>query len=287
MNAPVVSLDEIRRQIEAARDGHRHGQRGLFSLADLPQRPSVDAIAVKPGWAPLDDLWRLYPGQFSIVTGTPGHGKSTLVLNVVCNIAKLYGWGSYLYVPENEAFLRSKLRRIYGGSDEDFDGFSKYYCFVQSAEIQSYNDEPKTLGWVLDRAIVGIRQDGVRLVVIDPWNELEHAKPRDQAMTDYVRDCLMYLKAFCRAHHVAMIMVAHPTKAHASDNRPPTLYDIEQSAAWFNKSDNGLIVARDQETNQMKVISAKVRERGAGRRGSCLLLVNDDEQVTDLTGLAL
>ena len=286
MNAPV-SLDEIRRQIEAASEGHRHGQRGLFALADLPQRPSVESIAVNPGWPALDDIWKLYPGQFTIVTGTPNHGKSILVLNTICNLAKVHGWASYLYVPENEAFLRHKMRRIYGRSDKEFADFAKNYCFIQSAEIQSYNDEPKNLGWVLDRAIVGIKQDGVRLVVIDPWNELEHAKPRDQAMTDYVRDCLMYLKAFCRAHHVAMIMVAHPTKAHASDNRPPTLYDIEQSAAWFNKSDNGLIVSRDAETSQMKVISAKVRERGAGRRGSCLLMVNDQEQVTDLSGLAL
>ena len=283
MNAPY-SADAIRAQIEQLKSGHRHDQRGYFSLAELPQKPAVGDAAVSPGWDVLADLWKLYPGQFTIVTGTPGHGKSTLVLNVVCNIAKLYGWGSYLYVPENESFLQYKLRRIHGPNG--FDDFARNHCFVQSAEVQSFDQEPKNLLWVLERAVVGIRRDGVRLLVIDPWNELEHAKPRDLSMTDYIMQCLMYLKQFVRSENVSVILVAHPTKAHASDGRKVTLYDVEGSAAWFNKCDNGLVVSRDPESNMMTVISHKVRERGAGRRGQCNLLVNDYEQITDLSGVA-
>lgn len=279
----TAQIEQIRTQIEQLKVGHRHEQRGYFSLAELPQKPDIGASAISPGWDVLADLWKLYPGQFTIVTGTPGHGKSTLVLNVVCNIAKAHGWGSYLYVPENEAFLQYKLRRIYG--PRGFDDFARAHCFVQSAEVQSYDDEPKNLLWVLERAVVGIRRDGVRLLVIDPWNELEHAKPRDMTMSDYIMQCLMYLKQFVRAYNVSVILVAHPTKAHASDNRKPTLYDVEGSAAWFNKCDNGLIVSRDPENNHMTVNSAKVRERGAGKRGQCLLLVNEYEQVTDLSGV--
>lgn len=279
----TVPLDQIRARVEQLKAVHRHEQRGYFSLSELPQKPDIGNAAVSPGWDCLAELWKLYPGQFTIVTGTPGHGKSTLVLNVVCNIAKLYGWGSYLYVPENESFLQYKLRRIYG--PDGYQDFARNFCFVQSAEVQSYDDEPKNLLWVLERAVVGIKRDGVRLLVIDPWNELEHAKPRDFSMTDYIMQCLMYLKQFVRAYSVSVILVAHPTKAHASDNRKPTLYDVEGSAAWFNKCDNGIIVHRDPENNHMTVNSAKVRERGAGKRGQCVLLVNDQEQVTDLSGV--
>jgi twinkle protein len=281
MNA--TPLTQITHALEMLKGGHRHEQRGYFALSELPQKPEIGDAAISPGWDVLAELWKIYPGQFTIVTGTPGHGKSTLVLNVVCNIARTHGYRSFLYVPENEAFLQYKLRRIYGG--HGFADFAQDQCFVQSAEVQSYDQQPRTLGWVLDRAVVGIRRDGVRLLVIDPWNELEHAKPRDLTMTDYIRECLMYLKQFVRAYNVAVILVAHPTKSHAGDNRKPTLYDVEGSAAWFNKCDNGLIVHRDAENNSMTVISAKVRERGAGKRGECLLLVNDQEQVTDLSGV--
>jgi twinkle protein len=277
-----VSLDVIRNQLEQAKAGHRHEQRGYFSLADLPQKPSITQNAISPGWDVLGELWKLYPGQFTIVTGTPGHGKSTMVLNVVCNIAKLHDWRTFMYVPENESFLQYKLRRIYGG--RGYDHFAANQCFVQSAEVQTYNQAPKSIDWVLDRAVVGIKRDGVKLLVIDPWNELDHAKPRDWTMTEYITHCLMYLKQFTRAYNVACIIVAHPTKAHASDGRKPTLYDIEQSAAWFNKCDNGLIVSRDPETDLMTVNSAKVRERGAGKRGQCNLMVNEYEQVTGILG---
>lgn len=87
----IVSIEQIRNQIEMSKEGHRHGQRGLFALADLPQRAPVGDAAVSPGWDSLADLWKLYPGQFTIVTGSPGHGKSTLILNVVCNVARMHG----------------------------------------------------------------------------------------------------------------------------------------------------------------------------------------------------
>lgn len=279
------NMDQIRRELEIVKNGHRHDQRGYFSLADLPQKPEIGSTAISPGWDSLAEIWKIYSGQFTIITGTPGHGKSTLILNVVSNIAKTNDYRTYLYVPENEGFLKYKMRRIYG--NDGFDHFAKNQCFIQSAEVASYDAAPKTLDWVLERAVVGIRNDGIGLLVIDPWNELEHAKPRDLSMTDYIRDCLMYLKQFVRAYNVAVILVAHPTKAHAGDSRKPTLYDVEGSAAWFNKCDNGLIVHRDPENNSMKVISAKVRERGAGKRGECTLLVNEYEQVTDLSGIVL
>lgn len=283
MNAPLP-IDKIRADLENLRAGHRHDQRGYFALAELPQRPSVASRTISTGLPPLDEIWKIYPGQFTVVTGTPGHGKSTLMLNVVCNIARLHGWGSYLYVPENEAYLQWKLHRIFGDGP-DYKRFAREQCFVQSSAVESYDAQPKTLAWVLDRAIVGINRDGVKLILIDPWNELEHAKPRDWSMAEYITECIRLMKQFCRTYDVAVILVAHPTKAHASDQRKATLYDIEGSAAWNNKCDNGLIVSRDPENDWMEVTSAKVRERGAGKRGKCTLLVNDFEQVTDLTGV--
>lgn len=279
-----VPIDQIRSQIESLKAGHRYDQRGYFALEEMPQRQSVADLAVSPGLDALSEIWKLYPGQFTVCTGTPSHGKSTLILNVVCNVARQHGWNSFLYVPENEGFLRWKLQRIFGRG-EGFDRFAREQCFVQSAEIQSFDQAPKTLHWVLERAVVGIQRDGVKLLVIDPWNELEHAKPRDYTMGEYITECLMFMKQFVRAYNVSLILVAHPTKAHAGDGRKPTLYDIEGSAAWYNKCDNGLIVGRDPESDFMMVTSAKVRERGAGKRGSCTLMVNEFEQVTDLTGV--
>jgi hypothetical protein len=84
-------------------DRHRHEQLGYYSLADVPQQPSVAEIAISTGWWELDQIWKPYPGQFNVVTGIAGHGKSTFLLNVLCNLAKKHGTKSFLYVPENES----------------------------------------------------------------------------------------------------------------------------------------------------------------------------------------
>lgn len=251
----------------------RHGQPGYHSLAELPQRGRIGDEAVSTGYEELDELWRIYPGQFTVVTGVAGHGKSTLLLNVIANIARDQDMRSFLYVPENEGHILEKMRLIWG-QKAGFDRFAHEQCFVQSAAPEAYDSIPKTLNWVLDRAVVAVQRDEVDLLMIDPWNELERAKPKDMVLSDYIGQCLMQLKQFCRAMDVAVILVAHPTKAGVEQGKVPTLADIEGSMNWYNKCDNGLIVARDPIGNTCRVISAKVREIGAGRRGECHFFVD-------------
>ena len=266
-------MDDKVLQFEAT---HRHGQRGYFSLKNLQQSQSVSDVALSSGWPDLDDIYRVYPGQFTIVSGIPGHGKSTFLFNLIIQLWRTQKVRTFLYAPENEPYLRTTLRRIWGNSP-GFDDFEETECFVQSSTPDNFDSEPQDLSWVLNKAVIAIKRDETGLVVIDPWNELEHAKPRDVMMTDYIRTCLMYLKQFCRASKIALVLVAHPTKAVAENGgRTPLLSDIEGSMSWYNKCDNGLIVVRDFERRSAKIISAKVREKGAGRVGSCMFSVDQD-----------
>jgi twinkle protein len=74
---------------------------------------------------------------------------------------------------------------IWGAAD-GFDEFCRSGCFVQSAVPVAYDGKPQTLEWVLNQAVAALEQDEADIVLIDPWNELEHAKPRDLMMTDYI-----------------------------------------------------------------------------------------------------
>ena len=264
MNGKIIPLPGV----------HRYDQPGYFALDELPQRQSIADQAFDTGWWELDQIFKFYLGQFVVVTGIAGHGKSTFLLNVLCNVARTKGLRSFMYVPENEGYLRDKLEKIWG-SNPDFKEFAKTQCFVQSAIPDHFDDRPRTLQWVLEKAVVSIENDGADIVMIDPWNELERSKPRDMLMTDYIGECLMQLKQFCRSFNVIVIMVAHPTKAvNENGGRVAGLADIEGSMNWFNKCDNGLIVVRDPEKNTARVISAKVREIGAGKVGACHFFVD-------------
>ena len=248
---------------------------GLFTLADLPQRPSISASAFGSGWWELDRIFKFYHGQFTVVTGIPHHGKSTFLQNVLVKMAREQGVCSYLYVPENEAHLHEKLRLIWPGDDESFEHYASNLCVVQSAVPEHYHDEPQTLEWVLDRAAEGIRTHKAEIVLIDPWNELDRAKPKDVMLTDYVGECLRIIKQFCRTLDVCVVVVVHPTKGVTeTGNEITSLYQIAESANWYNKCDNGLIVKRNG--NAAVVTSAKVREIGAGKIGSCHFVVDPE-----------
>ena len=91
---------------------------------------------------------------------------------------------------------------------------------------------------------------GVEIVLIDPWNELDRARKRDELMTDYIGRCLMLIKDFCRTMNAIVVVVAHPTKGIVNTGgKVVSLADIEGSMNWYNKCDNGLIVVRESGPN--------------------------------------
>ena len=60
-------------------------------------------------------------------------------------------------------------------------------------------------------------------------------------------------------------MVAHPAKMQRGSDGvypPPSLYDISGSAHWNNMCDVGMVVHRDFEADQTRVIIRKIREQG-------------------------
>jgi twinkle protein len=109
-------------------------------------------------------------------------------------------------------------------------------------------------------------------VALDPWNTLEHLRPRDLSETEYVGQVLTSITNWCREKHCHIFIVAHPAKLarDSSGKRPvPTPYDVSGSAHWYNKADNVITVHRDQVDGGQDVDLhvQKVRFKHIGRVG--------------------
>ena len=80
-----------------------------------------------------------------------------------------------------------------------------------------------------------------------------------------------------------MWMVAHPAKMQRNQDGvipEPTLYDVSGSAHWNNMADVGLVVHRDFETDDTRVITRKVREQGLyGQIGDCFFRYNTAKRI--------
>jgi twinkle protein len=68
------------------------------------------------------------------------------------------------------------------------------------------------LEYFLDLCRVAVLRHGVRLVILDPWNEIEHKTRQGENETQYIGRALRAIKRFAKVYDVAFWIVAHPTK---------------------------------------------------------------------------
>lgn len=84
---------------------------------------------------------------------------------------------------------------------------------------------------------------------------MEHVWNVRENETTYTNAALRELKRLARRFQIALIIVAHPSKgAEQKTIEEASLYDVSGSAAWKNKADHGIIVARDKEDKSITYV---------------------------------
>lgn len=263
---------------------------GVFSVDDLSDR--IDALyenglelGVSTGWDSVDEFYTVRPGEFTVVTGMPNSGKSNWLDAMLVQLASLHGWNFALFSPENQPLEDHMARIVEKFVRAPFspgpsvrmsrDDLSEGMAWVNSrfSWILPDDDSEWTVDTVLDRAASLVLRKGIRGLVIDPWNELEHALKEGESETVYIGNVLKRVRQWARRHGVHVWIVAHPAKLYRdkeTGNYPvPTLYDINGSANWRNKADNGIVVWRDfkDPANPVEIHVQKIRFRQIGRLG--------------------
>jgi twinkle protein len=232
---------------------------GVYKMSDLP--PPPESVAVSTGMG-IDHRFKPRLGDFVIVTGIPSHGKSTFVNDLCCRLVDGQGWktafASFEQHPQldhKRALMRWKTRKLpRARTQEESQDASKWiddnFAFIVPSE-----DDDVTLDWFLDKASTAVVRFGCQIVVVDPWNEMDHIRPKDMSLTEYVGFAIKQFRKFARKHNILLIIVAHPSKLKPVEGKVPvpTLYDISDSAHWNNKADVGIIVHRNDITTTVRV----------------------------------
>jgi len=237
-------------------------------------------------WESLRDHYRMVPGEMTVVTGVPSHGKSAFVDALLVHLAKAHGWRFGLFSPENQP-VRDHVRRlaeIWCGFPFR-DGLSWERATEQQASdagnkvldhftwILPDDDEEWALDAILDLAATLVFREGIRGLVLDPFNELDIEEPRRNVNeSTQISTALRKIRRFARKHDCHIWVVAHPAKMmrNKDGNYPvPSLYDISGSAAFRNRADVGIVVWRDMNKprNPSEIHVQKVRFRDQGVPG--------------------
>lgn len=259
---------------------------GLYSMSDFPDAPPVRGM--ETGIDALEGKMEIVLGTLTVFTGYANMGKST-VMNTI--IAHAVAKGVTSCVASFETAPKPILcdgiaRALIGCSRTEFDNHHQrqaaYASIDQHVKIISNALDDSLefdIDTFLDTCRVSVIRDGARLIVLDPWNEIEHKRNRDESLTEYVGRAIRKVKSFCRRYNVAFWIVAHPTKPAKGTNQIPSLYDVSDSANWSNKADYGLVYHRPDKTqNEATLAVVKVR---MGLPGECgAMTVKFDHRVS-------
>lgn len=252
------------------------------------------------GIASLDEHITFMEGQLTIVTGIPGSGKSEVVDWIMTNLSKKHEWSWAICSFENqpasihvtkliEKFAGKSFAKRYDPSkristselEYGVSMVDKYFHFINISQVDL------TLTGILEKARELVKRKGVKGLLIDPWNYIEHKIPHGYTETQYISECLSEIKTFALSSGMHVFLIAHPTKIKKDTKGKyeiPTLYHISGSAHFFNKTDNGITIYRDFQTNQVDVYIQKIRFSWLGKIGFCSFHYNTEIRQYEAVG---
>lgn len=240
------------------------------------------------GFPEIDEFITWETGRLAIVTGVPGHGKSEVVDYIISRLNLLHGWKAAYFTPENYPlkFHYSKLYEKYVGKSfscqySNVDEFNIAYEYLRDNYFYIMDEEDNTVDLIIDSAKSLVKSRGIKILVIDPYNKLEHPQNRGESETQYISRFLDRITTFAKFNDVLVILVAHPkkmSKLSTGAYEIPNLYDISGSAHFFNKTDYGLTVYRHFNgqgyDNSIELHIQKVKFKHLGKTGAIPLKYN-------------
>jgi twinkle protein len=266
---------------------------GLFCITDITEE-ILDLYdngmpgGVYIGWDNLKDLYAVRPGEWTLVTGIPSHGKSEFLDALMINLTQLHDWKFALCSPENQPLKRHMAKLLEKSVGKPFRNGPR--AKMDSPDLMQGlawlndhvhfilpPDDDLTVEHILSIAKGAVLKYGINGLIIDPWNELDHSRPNNMSETDYISQSLTKIRQFARRHEVHVWVVSHPTKMQkdSSGNYPiPTPYDVSGSAHWRNKADNCLAVWRDlsnPDGQEVQIHIQKIRFKENGQIGHATL----------------
>jgi twinkle protein len=232
----------------------------------------------------LDDLLTFAGGQITMITGVPGSGKSEFLDYIMTKLSMnhRWNWGVCSFENQPSAFHVTKLQEKVTGKAFEFRKDNEYrlnedefrYSIGVINEHFSFiniNKVDVTVDGIIEKARELVHRKGIKGLIIDPWNYIEHKVPPNQTETQYISESLTKFKAFALLTNIHIFIVAHPTKIaknkQTNEFEVPTLYSISGSAHFFNKTDNGICIHRSFQKGIVTCYVQKVRYSWLGKIG--------------------
>lgn len=256
-------------------------------------RDGVYAERLSVGDPAIDRIYSPTKGYVTLITGIPGHGKSTWLNWYSSRLCQKYDWRVGVWSPENDPALHvADIAQIHAGrplgqtasdvalTDEELEAsmswVNDHYKFIVDHEGDA------TIDTILDQILTLRLLHGVSAAIIDPWTHI--TLPPGLNAQDAVKPIFSKISNFAKKYNMHLWVVAHPTKMQqqwksteewkreqdeGTSSEPrlkvPKGYDISGSANFYNMTDVGLTIYRDD--GKTSVYCWKARRKFLGMEG--------------------
>ena len=279
---PCKDLNEVlqeygpERVVDCITTAKPYPVKGLYTIDDFPERGEIRSYSV--GVGPIDEMIRIVPGTLTVVTGYANMGKSTLLNAIIAHtMAEHFPVCVASFETDVKPILRDGIRmallkcgkhELANHPHQDrADNLIRQRLTIISQTVDEGME--MDLDEFLRLASLAVKRHGAKMIVLDPWNELEHKKRPGEPETEYIGRAIRAIKHFAKTHDVAFWIIAHPAKPVPGVKTIPGLYDVSGSAHWANKAEYGLTYHRKNfDQNEAEIVVTKVRMGLPGKRGS-------------------
>lgn len=203
-------------------------------------------------WEDIDKAWTWRTGEVTIWTGYQNEGKS-LFLQSLCLLRAFHDSEKFAFFsPENIPigdFFDDMIETFVGKST---DPYYKHNQMGESEYIQSidfisehffliYPSKDFEFETILDKAKYLVRKKGIRHLIIDPYNTVEHKMKMGEREDLYISRFMSELKRFALQNDIGIHLVAHqltPPKDTNGRYVRPDLNRIKGGGTFSDKADN-------------------------------------------------
>ena len=211
-------------------------------------------------------------------TGSGGSGKTEVLLELLLNTSKFYGWKHLLYVPDVGTKDQIVALLIHKLTGKTFD--KRFKNVITETEVI------RELPWILEHFKILYKEDrkskitpyqfwdlavelhkshGINTCTIDSWKDMKRYVSFDGTSITrddlYLEDVLSYRNDLCDMYKIHFHIIIHPLKTEKDKNGirlPATPYDLKGGTTWYDAGKVMVTIHRvDGEFNKTKFIVTK------------------------------
>jgi len=243
-NPKLEGIFELNSVRESMLDGFHNGQeRGTTTHIE----------AIDPAWT-----WR--SGEVNIWTGYQNEGKSLFVNQLATLKAAMEDWKFAIFSPENfplkdfyndiiEMYIGKTSDPHYKSFQMSLEEYNEGMDFCNRNFFMIYPKKNFTLDSILERTKYLVKTKGIRSLIIDPYNTIQHKMRSGEREDLYISRFMSELKRFAIEQDISINLVAHqvtPQKDDSGRYYKPDVNKIKGGGTFADKADNVMTIWRPE-----------------------------------------